>query len=92
MALGRLQMNAGGQSLNKPQGTSKELHAWKLKDHMDQLPLPLSDWHIVGIKAFVHTIQVRVDFASFRGRPVSLPAHLPDRFFAGNLKHGNLVF
>lgn len=65
-SLSRLQINTSGQILNKPQGTNKKLHAWKLR-RPNGSAVTSSVWLAVRVhvKPFLHIIKVMEYFTSF---------------------------
>lgn len=65
-ALSRLQINTSGQILNKPQGTNKNLHAWKLR-RPNGSAVTASVWLAVRVcvKPFLHIMKVMRYFTSF---------------------------
>lgn len=65
-SLSRLQINTSGQILNKPQGTNKNLHAWKLR-RPNRSAVTSSVWLAVRVhvKPFLHIIKVMEYFTSF---------------------------
>ena len=65
-ALSRLQINTSGQILNKPQGTNKNLPAWKLR-RPNGSAVTASVWLAVRVcvKPFLHIIKVTEYFTSF---------------------------
>lgn len=65
-ALSRLQINTLGQILNKPRGTNKNFHAWKLRRPNGSAVI-FSVWLAVRVlvKPFLHITEVMEYFTSF---------------------------
>lgn len=90
-ALSRLQINTSGQILNKPQGTNKSFHAWKLRKLMDQLSLPLFGWQLELLSSHFSTLSkswsilhLSITLTIWQAKACPFSANLQDHVFAGN--------